>query len=111
MPIDTIKESLRWFEIMGAIFISSLLQYAYSNVKGRVAMLTIVGSSFFVGLYIVRPLIHYLELDINSPLVPAMYAIGSLISVTIISLIISKLPTALKNLVLNKMGVKDEDAK
>ncbi|MDQ7084432.1 MAG: hypothetical protein Q9M36_05670 [Sulfurovum sp.] len=101
-------------QILVAVLFGMFVQFFFGNTKNTRVALTVVISSLFVALYIVPPLIDMLKIKSDGVLAISGYALSSVMSIEILSLIIDDPTSSMREKAENYLGVdtqrkEDED--
>ena len=98
---------LKDLEIMTAVIFGAFMQFMFGSNKSIRTGVIIVLSSVFVAMYVVFPLMVFLDME-GEQFTAGVYALSSLISVEILAILITFLPKAMSSKVKNFIGVKDD---
>ncbi|MGD2065743.1 MAG: hypothetical protein PVI43_01055 [Candidatus Bathyarchaeota archaeon] len=112
--ILTVKALSYYDEVKIGIVVlyGAMIQFMFTEKKSWSVLFMIGASSMFVALILVKPfIIEPLEIEDGSNMAYAIIATSSVISVPILSIMISFLPGALKQIVIQKFGLKNENFK
>lgn len=95
-------------QITIAVIFGMLLQFFLGNKKTARFAVMVIGSSVFVSLYFIPPLVAMLHITPDSPLVNTLYALSSLLSIEFMSIVVAILPRVMRKKVLKFLGVEDD---
>ena len=94
--VHQISEAIHESQIMFAVIFGMFIQFFFGDSKTVKVASAIVVSSVFVAMYIVSPAIELIGISDDSRVAVGMYALSSLISMEMLSLLITFMPNMVK---------------
>ena len=94
-------------QIMFAVVFGMFIQFFFGSDKTLKIGMSITISSVFVAMYIMSPLIEIIGIDSNSKIAIALYALSSLISMEILSIVLTLMPLAFREKLSKLLEIRD----
>ena len=94
--IHSISEAIHESQIMFAVIFGMFIQFFFGSSRTVKVASTIVVSSVFVAMYIVSPVVEIAGISEDSRLAVGLYALSSLISMEMLSIILTVTPEAFR---------------
>ena len=107
MDFNKIIELANSWQSETALIFGMVLQFFLSPVKNVKIFTAILLSSFFVAIYVIDPFIDVMRIETGTNMEKSLYAISSLLSMEILSLIINIVPKGVSMFLRKKLGLKD----
>ena len=95
--VHHISEAIHESQIMFAVIFGMFIQFFFGDSKTVKVASTIVVSSVFVAMYIVSPVIEMMGISEDSRVAVGLYALSSLISMEMLSIMLTFMPEMFKN--------------
>ncbi len=83
-------------QVMVAVIFGAFVQFFFGKTKNAKVAVTVVVSSIFVALYIVPPIVELLRIASDGSWAITLYALSSVVSIEILSMVIAILPLAMR---------------
>jgi len=107
--ISVMMLTLFQMKLVIAVLAGTSLQYLFALRKGFRVLLLIFGSSAFLALFVLDPLLDWLEVASESGIRTIVFSLSALISVELISLFIRLAPRAIQSKALHYLGADKRD--
>ena len=105
--IHQLSEMIHESQIMFAVIFGMFVQFFFGSSKTFKIGMSITVSGIFVAMYIVSPLLDIAGVADNSKIAIASYALSSLISMEILSVILTMMPLAFREKLSKILEIKN----
>lgn len=92
-------------QIMTGVVFGMVMQFFFVSTRTWKVAVSITFSSIFVAMYVISPIIEASQIEEHSDLAIGMYALSSLVSMEILSIIIVFAPKAIELRLKKLLGV------
>lgn len=92
-------------QIVTGVIFGMVMQFFFVSTRTWRVAVSITFSSIFVAMYVISPIIESSNIEENSDLAIGMYALSSLVSMELLSIIILFAPEAIKLRLKKMLGV------